>query len=72
MSSIYRYNGKRMVVIDKGIPEICLFQLDDIKAFLYVMAIWPPGQIPLYKISLGQFHYQETQTDVIIYDLKVC
>ena len=28
-SWIYLYNGERIVMIDKDIPEICLFQSDD-------------------------------------------
>ena len=33
-SWIYLYNGERMWMIDKGVPEIYLFQSNDIKAFL--------------------------------------
>ena len=28
---IYLYNGERMGVIEKGVPEICLFQSNGIK-----------------------------------------
>ena len=70
-SSINLYNGERMGMIDKGVPEIRLFQSNGIKHFCPIVACIVKHADPQINSVQGVFNKFINWVDLHMYQITI-